>query len=108
MTEKKDNHNLNVELALLKSLDIDVNLIPKYYDEWNGCLWSFANDLESYDYALSYAWENFDPETGKGKTEYEEAVKEYDSNIEELRKRVIENLQIGHISEYDEKIEELK
>jgi len=52
---------------LLIMLDIDVNILPENYDSWTGDLWSYANDLESYDNALSYAWEMLDEETGKGK-----------------------------------------
>ena len=74
---------------LLKMLDIDVNILPEKYDSWTGDLWSYANDLESYDNALSYAWEMFDEETGEGKEQYEKAVKEYNVNIDKLRNDVL-------------------
>jgi hypothetical protein len=74
---------------LLKMLDIDENVLPENYDSWGGDLWSYANDLESYDNALSYAWEMFDEETGEGKEQYEKAVKEYNVNIDKLRNDVL-------------------
>ena len=77
------------EKMLLKMLDIDVNILPERYDSWTGDLWSYGNDLESYDYGLSYAWEMFDEETGEGKEQYEKAVKEYNVNIADLRKDVL-------------------
>ncbi len=74
---------------LLKMLDIDVNILPEKYDSWTGDLWSYANDLESYDNALSYAWEMFDEETGEGEERYEKALKEYNVNIGDLKKDVL-------------------
>jgi len=74
---------------LLIMLDIDVNILPENYDSWTGNLWSYANDLESYDNALSYAWEMLDEETGKGKGQYEKAYQEYNVNIDRLRKDVL-------------------
>jgi len=82
------------EKRLLKTLGIDENLISEDYDSWSGALWSYCNDLESYNYALSYAWEMLDEETGEGTTEYEKAVKEYDANLEQLREEVL-----GYIGE---------
>ena len=77
------------EKVLLKRLDIDPDILPKDYDAWTGDLWSYVNDLESIDYGISYADENYDPDTGVGKERYDEALKVYNREIDELRANVL-------------------
>jgi len=77
------------EKVLLWRLDIDPNILPADYDAWTGDLWSYGNDLESIDYGISYADENYDPDTGVGKQRYVEALKVYNREIDELRAKVL-------------------
>ena len=77
------------EKELLKMLGIDPDILPKDYDAWTGDLWSYANDLESIDYGISYADENYDPDTGVGKERYDEALEVYNREIDELRAKVL-------------------
>ncbi len=80
---------------LLEMLDIDPMYLPDDYDHWNGLLWSFSNDLEAIENHLAYAYEMFNDETGEGKEDYQQALREYNVEIAMLKEEVLNHLAGG-------------
>jgi len=77
---------------LLEMLDIDPMYVPDDYDHWGGNLWSYYNDLESMENHLTYVYEMYDEDTGEGKEEYQEALREYNVKISLMKDEVLNHL----------------